>query len=429
MDLLVAFIITIALITLVSLKFKITPFFTLIGGAILFGLMAGMTLDATLVDIVSGLGKVFSAFGIIIFCGAVIAALLQEPHQTEEIVADVRRVVKHPPALAGFSGYLLAVPITCCVTAYIMLNPILDCLEKDKTKRNLLLYLAAVGSIISYALIFPTPVVIPLFNAFAAGTSALVYDAIAIPLSLAVLGGAILFYRFASPKAFGTGSAPQPCPAGTSSPLPPAEGHAGIHWRAWAPFIAIIAAIPVSFFLLGLSHIGIMNFIMLVGAVTAIALAAPAVRTPGMTKGAKHAGMIIFDICGAGALGYVIVHSGFTEGALQQMTLLIPVILIPFLLAALIETAQGSRVVTAVITAEVLAGSAVTGAIHPIPLILLISAGSCFISFVTDPYFWLVQRTTGDGIGTVVKNYTLPVALAGVVILIAAIALEYLVFR
>jgi len=168
---------------------------------------------------------------------------------------------------------------------------------------------------------------------------------------------------------------------------------------------------------------------MLVGAVTAIALAAQTSRTAGMTKGAKHAGMIIFDICGAGALGYVIVHSGFTEGALQQLTLLIPLILVPFILAAMIETAQGSRVVTAVITAEVLAGSAVTSAIHPIPLILLISAGSCFISFVTDPYFWLVQRTTGDGIGTVVKNYTLPVALAGVVIFIAAIALEYLVFR
>ncbi|MFA4861260.1 GntP family permease [Methanoregula sp.] len=428
MDLLLAFIITLSLITLVSLKFRITPFFTLVGGAILFGLMAGMTLDATLVDVVSGLGKVFSAFGIIIFCGAVIAALLQEQHQTGEIVSDVRRVVKHPPTLAGFSGYLLAVPITCCVTAYVMLNPILDCLAKDKTKRNLLLYLAAVGSIISYALIFPTPVVIPLFNAFAADTSALVYDAIAIPLSLVVLGVAILFYRFASPKAFGTGDAPESCPAGASLPLPQA-GYAGIHWRAWAPFIAIIVAIPVSFFLLGLSHVGIMNFIMLVGAVTAIALAAPAVRTTGMTKGAKHAGLIIFDICGAGALGYVIVHSGFTEGALQQMTLLIPVILIPFLFAALIETAQGSRVVTAVITAEVLAGSVVTSAIHPIPLILLISAGSCFISFVTDPYFWLVQRTTGDGIGTVVKNYTLPVALAGVVILIAALALEFFVFR
>jgi GntP family gluconate:H+ symporter len=205
--------------------------------------------------------------------------------------------------------------------------------------------------------------------------------------------------------------------------------YTGIRWRAWAPFIAILVAIPVSFLLLQLSHASMINFIMLVGAVTAIALAPQAVRAPGVSQGAKHAGMIIFDICGAGALGFVIVQSGFAQNALGQLTLLIPIILVPFILAALIETAQGSRVVTAVITAEVLAGSTVAGAIHPLPLILLISAGSCIVSYVTDPFFWLVQRTTGDDIKTVVKNYTLPIALAGIGILVVAIALEYLVFR
>jgi len=116
---------------------------------------------------------------------------------------------------------------------------------------------------------------------------------------------------------------------------------------------------------------------------------------------------------GRGA-GFVIVQSGFAQNALSQLMLLIPIIFVPFILAALIETAQGSRVVTAVITAEVLAGTAVAGSIHPFPLILLISAGSCIISYVTDPFFWLVQRTTGDDIRTVVKNYTLPIALAGI---------------
>jgi len=90
MAFILAFVITLALITFISLRYRISPFFTLIGGAILFGLLSGMTLDATLLGIVSGVGKVFSAFGIIIFCGAVIAKLLQEQHQTEEIVSDIR---------------------------------------------------------------------------------------------------------------------------------------------------------------------------------------------------------------------------------------------------------------------------------------------------------------------------------------------------
>ena len=429
MDPLVAFVITLALITIVSLWYRISAFFTLIGGAVLFGLLAGMTPDVTMLGIIAGIGKVFSAFGIIILCGAVIAKLLQEQHQIEEIVADIRRYVKNPPVIAGVSGYLLSVPITCCITAFIMLNPILDSLEKDKMKRNVLLYLAAVGGIISYALVYPTPVVIPLYEAFSGGMSPFLFDAVSIPLSLLVLGGILLYFRFVHPDAVN----PKNAESQATFPESPRVGtpvlHRGTHWRAWAPFIAILIAIPVALLLLHLSQMSMINFIMLVGAVTAIALASPAVRTQGLSQGAKHAGLIIFDICGAGALGFVIVKSGFAQQALSQMTLLIPLILVPFILAALIETAQGSRVVTAVITAEVLAGSAVVGAIHPLPLILLISAGSCIVSYVTDPFFWLVQRTTGDDIKTVVKNYTLPIALAGFGIFIVALALEYLVFR
>jgi GntP family gluconate:H+ symporter len=427
MDLLVAFVITLALITLISIRYRISPFFTLIGGSILFGLLAGLTLDATLVGIVTGMGNVFSAFGIIILCGAVIAKLLQEQHQIEEMVADIRRRVKNPPVIAGISGYLLAVLITCCITAYILLNPILNSFEKDPKKRNVLLYLAAVGSIISYALIYPTPVVIPLFDAFSGGISPLVFDAISIPLSLVALAGILIFFRWWCADTMKGGKTET---AGDSPTAAVVAGSNGpVHWRAWAPFIAIVASIPVALFVLNLSHMSMINFIMLIGAVTALALAPQTARLPGLSQGAKHAGIIIFDICGAGALGFVIVRSGFAQAALGQLTLFIPLILVPFLFAALIETAQGSRVVTAVVTAEVLAGSAVAGAIHPIPLILLISAGSCIVSYVTDPYFWLVQRTTGDDIRTVVRNYTLPVALVGIFLFIVALGLEYIVFR
>ena len=427
MDLLVAFVITLALITLISIRYRISPFFTLIGGSILFGLLAGLTLDATIVGIAAGIGNVFSAFGIIILCGAVIAKLLHEQHQTEEMVADIRQRVKNPPVIAGVSGYVLAVPITCCITAYILLNPILDSLETDPKKRNVLLYLAAVGSIISYTLVYPTPVVIPLFDAFSRGMSPLVFNAISIPLSLVALAGILIFFRWRYADGMNGGKTETSRDSPTSAVV---EGsNSPVHWRAWAPFIAIVVSIPIALYVLNLSHMSMINFIMLIGAVTALALAPQTARSQGLSQGAKHAGIIIFDICGAGALGFVIVRSGFAQAALGQLTLFIPIILVPFLFAALIETAQGSRVVTAVVTAEVLAGSAVVGAIHPIPLILLISAGSCLVSYVTDPYFWLVQRTTGDDIRTVVRNYTLPVALVGIFLFLVALGLEYVVFR
>ena len=105
---------------------------------------------------------------------------------------------------------------------------------------------------------------------------------------------------------------------------------------------------------------------------------------------------------------------------------LLTLMLVPFLLAALVQTVQGSRVVTAVITAGILAGTEVAAAIDPVPLVLMVGAGACVFSYVTDPYFWLVQRATGDPPSTVVREYTLPLAGVGLLVLGAALLLQLL---
>jgi GntP family gluconate:H+ symporter len=175
-----------------------------------------------------------------------------------------------------------------------------------------------------------------------------------------------------------------------------------------------------------LSPSSLIQVVMLTGVVTALVLAPADIRKTAFTSGAKHAGVIIFDLCGAGALGAVIVASNLGTQAYSMLTLALPAILVPFLIAALIQTAQGSRVVTAVITGEIIAGTNIAGSIHPIPLILLISGGACIVSYITDPYFWLVQRATGDDVATVVKNYTIPLAAMGFVLFFAAAGMELL---
>jgi GntP family gluconate:H+ symporter len=120
-------------------------------------------------------------------------------------------------------------------------------------------------------------------------------------------------------------------------------------------------------------------------------------------------------VIAAGALG---------AEAFSLLTVAVPVIAVPFLLAALIQTAQGSRVVTAVITGQIIAGTTLASSIQPIPLILLISGGACIISYLTDPYFWLVQRATGDDVVSVVKHYTIPLAACGCVMFGIAVVMQ-----
>jgi GntP family gluconate:H+ symporter len=402
------FVLVLVLVSVASHRYRVPPFFALVGGALLFGLLAGLGLDRTVEEIVAGIGHVFAAFGIIILSGAVIAKVLEAEGGVDGIVADVRRFVADPVAAAGLLGYLLAVPFTCCITAFVALAPILSAMGDNERRRSGLLYLAALGSVVSYALVYPTPVVIPLVAAFGAGGSIPFYDAVAIPLSLALVLLLVLVgrRRIGAPRA-----------------VPPESEPAPFHVRAWAPFGVILVAVAIGL-VAGISHVALVNLVMLAGAASALALSSRAHRHPAMLAGAKHAGVIVFDVVGAGAIGSVIVASGIADEALRAMTGTVPLLLIPFLLAALVQTVQGSRVVTAVIVAPLLAASGLAAAIDPVPLVLMVGAGACVVSYVTDPYFWLVQRATGDPPSTVVREYTLPLAGVGFLVLVAALVIQ-----
>jgi GntP family gluconate:H+ symporter len=199
-------------------------------------------------------------------------------------------------------------------------------------------------------------------------------------------------------------------------------------FAAWCPFIVMGIVMIFGGIVLHLSPSALIQIVMLAGVIAALALAPAPVRATGFSAGAKHAGVIIFDLCGAGALGAVIGASSLGTEAYTTLSPYLPFLLMPFILAVLIQTAQGSRVVTAVITGEIIAGTGIAAAIHPIPLILLISGGACIVSYVTDPYFWLVQRATGDDVATVVKNYTIPLAAFGIGMALVAVGMELFLF-
>ena len=122
----------------------------------------------------------------------------------------------------------------------------------------------------------------------------------------------------------------------------------------------------------------------------------------------RRSGVILLDLCGAGAFGYVVAQSGLGQEIYLHGQFL-PVLLLPFLVSAALQLAQGSRVVTAAVSAQILAG-------YPLPavtLALLIASGAFMFSYVTDPYFWLIKSSTGASMKQTALGYTLPLSLLG----------------
>ena len=443
MDPIAVLIITLVFITVLAFSRKVPIFLTLFSGAVLMGLLAGFGFEQVMTWAIKGLGSTFTGFAVVILSGIVIARLLYDQGLLDIIISGFSFGTKDRGVNAGILGYFFAVPTTCCITTYLMLAPSMKKEGNKSAESNRPLYLLAVGSIISYVLIFPTPVTIPIITALAPEFSIFNLDAITIPLSLALLVVIILLIRFlyrrskenCEEKGADNGETKADVkgdinaqPVESAEPARTEKASANLKLRAWAPFIAMFAAIPVGLFVLNLSHLIIMQFIMLAGLITALALAPTDIRMKSFSEGAKFAGLILIDFCAAGAIGKVITSSGIAGSITDSMIPILPDIMIPFIITAIFATAQGSRVTTAVISSEIIAASGLAATIHPIPLILMIAAGTCFIAFVTDPYFWLVQKTTGDDIPTVLKNYTLPLAVAAIIILAVALLLTAVFF-
>ena len=444
MDPIAVLIITLVFITVLALSRKVPIFLILFSGAVLMGLLAGAGYEQVINWTIKGMGSTFTGFAVVILSGIVIVRLLYDQGLLDIIISGLSFGTKDRGINAGILGYILAIPTTCCMTTYMMLAPAMKKEGDINPKSNRPLYLLAVGSIISYVLIFPTPVTMPILTSLAPDYSIFNLDAITIPISLGVLVIIMLLFRFlyrstketgeekggdnGANKVGDTGGDINAEPVESAEPVKTEKISLNLKLRAWAPFIAMIVTMLAGFFIFHLSHVIIMQTIMLAGLITALALAPSDIRMKSFSDGAKFAGLILFDLCAAGAVGRVIRESGLAGGITDSMIPVLPDIMIPFIVTAIFAIAQGSRVTTAVIASEIIAASGLAATIHPIPMILMIAAGTCFVVFFTDPYFWLVQKTTGDDIQTVLKNYTLPLAVAAIIILAVALLLTAVFF-
>lgn len=399
----IAFFVSIVLIHVLSVRMRIHPFLCLISSAFVYGLLCGMDYYSIIAHITSGLGSIFSVLCIVIFSGVTIAEFLKITNGIETIINDILRIVKRNYSFIPlFTGYLLSVPIMCCITAFVFLNPVIEGLAlKVKAPKKKFLYLLAIGTVISFNLIYPSPVILVITDTLDIDP----LDTLPVSIPISVLLLVISYYYMHTNIEI----IPEKIRLSLKSSL-----------EAWSPIL-----IPTSLIFLGLIvdsqfllFFGNVNVALLVGVLISLIIAnrhlSADVISVALKRSSGRAGRILLDLCGAGALGNIIAHSDFSNdvfGLLDSSS--VPVMLFPFLIAMLIQTAQGSRVVTAIVTAGIVKDLAC------MQTVFMICAGTFMFSYVSDPYFWLVKHNSS--MKENLKYYTLPLALTGVVVLVCAI--------
>lgn len=398
MDPLLAFLIAIILVSL--LVPKLGPFLSLVISAVLYGLLVGMSSDI-MGFIAIGLGKIFSSLAVVVFSGAVLAEYLRKTGAIDRIVADLLMISQRGLLVAGVAGYLISLPVMCSITAYLILEPVVSSLGRQTVGGSRrLLFMTASASVASFNLVYPSPVMVSLEGSLNIGARDLL--ALGVPISL-LLFAIAYFYMLRLPSE----------KAEVAQCLIPKASRL----RAWFPLL-----LPMGLILLGiLLHGEVAEFAgnpgvaLLLGAMVCLALAREKMQELVRTA-TRRSGTILLDLCGAGAFGYVVAQSGLGQ-EIYTLGQALPVLILPFLVASVLQLAQGSRVVTAVVAAQILAGYPMDG----LTMALLISAGAFMFSYISDPYFWLIKESTGASMDEMVRGYTLPLSIMGLAAFGAAV--------
>ncbi|MCA1916991.1 hypothetical protein [Methanospirillum hungatei] len=398
-------------ILILTVRYRVSPFITLISAAFIYGILDGNNPAVLYQGIVSGAAKIFQVLAIMVFCGVCIAHMIRRSGYIDTIVDDISRIMKNPADTAGIGGFILSLPLMCCNTAFVLIAPVIE-QTVGKKSASPYLYIAAIASIISFVLIYPSPAVVPVMVTLLPSLAdPWALDLVLIPVAVIML---VLLLLYARKKTGGL----------ESEVRIPLKKHSRV--KAWAPVITPFLLAGLGLLIPAISFFSIISIALFCGLLVAMVSVGKEARDIGIHDGTKYAGLIMFDLCGAGAFGAVIAAGSFPQEVYWFVSGFIPALFLPFILAAALQAASGSRVVSAATTAEILAKASDFPDIQPAALVLMIAGGSCMVSFVSDPYFWLVKRFTGDETTGVINNYTLPLAGIGLIIGFSGVIIQIL---
>jgi GntP family gluconate:H+ symporter len=395
-------------------QFRVNPFLSLISVSIIVALLAAKPFEG-LESILTGMGRVIYQLGIIIVCGGIIGMVLDEIGGTAVIADDIIRISKRPILALNVLGFLVAIPVMCCILAYVILIPIArEVASKQKIPIGVAATSLSLGTLASYELIYPTPGVYSAATELGVvGTELVLLGLlIAIPTSLA---GYLYAKRF--------------CRLG---PVPTSvvETHRErtSRLRAYPPIVVplvlifsnLIFPVPV------LNFVGNPNIALLIGVLLAF-IAAHGFGRDAINMWTKEAvikgGGILMVLCAGGALGSTLAMTG----AGQELGALIirsgmPALFIPFLVAVAIQSVQGSRLVTFLIAPSIILPILPELGL-PLGLALMsMASGTFLVSHANDAYFWTVVELADMTPSAGYRCYTIGgIVLGAVALLMTAV--------
>jgi len=423
-------------IILVTVKFKVHPFFALIIACFITGLGVQLPFAEILILIKNGFGDVMSKLAIIIVLGTTIGVLLEKNGSTNVMAASILKLVsqKRSSLALSVTGFIVGLPIFCD-SGYIVLSGINRSLIKRTGVAVATMSISlASGLYAVHCLLPPHPGATAAAVTLEVDFGKLILYGILIAIPAMLIGHWWAVYAGKKTK---TDSATvyETYEEITAGPKP---------ILAFLPVVIPILLMALrSFLMLDKNKSGFLIDIFTIAGDPAIALAIGVLLAILTGKNSKHslsfqlssavekAGGILVIIGAGGAFGAVLAATNIGKHFEENLDLKMLGIWFPFLLACLIKTAQGSSTV-AIITASsiVLPLLPVLGLESEnakLLTVLAMGAGSMMISHSNDAYFWVISKFSDIDVRTMLRVHSIASVLMGLITMIVVYILSLII--
>ena len=414
LPLIIAFVVAIVLMILLISKLKVHPFLAIMGISLLLAIVAGIKLTEIPGIIGSGFSGTFTSIGIVIILGAFIGSVLEKTGAALKLADMVIKLVgeKNPELAIELMGWVVSIPVFCD-SGFVILNPIRKALVKrTRTSSVAMTVCLSCGLYIAHVFIPPTPGPIAAAQTMGVGENLLLVMGLGVlcsvfPLIAGLLYAKLIGKRIKSADELAEGEET----VKTYEELKAEYGKLPSGLNALAPLVVPIILMAISS-VVSMMHgegaladfftfLGTPIMALSVGTVLAI------IQFLGAGKKAefydltndtlKTVGPILFVTAAGGVLGKVIASSDMVNFITEHATVLEAMgIFFPFLLAAILKSAQGSSTVAITTTAGIVAPLLpVLGFTSPAQIalcVMAIGAGAMTVSHANDSYFWVVTN-------------------------------------
>ena len=439
----VVLLLSVLMVVILITRWRFHPFVALMLSAIFVGLLSqalppvpGQNPLVTVIELpMAEFGITAGKIAWVIAVAAVIGTAMMESGAAEQIVNQLLKTLgeKRTAVALMISGFVLSIPVFFD-TVFFLLVPLAITLAR-KTGRDFVLYVVAIGggAVISHCIVPPTPGPLIMAETLGIDLGIVILAGIAAGIipTIVVLGVAKWLnkkldipVRIANERVTSIANPPSL----TLSMLPIVVPLMMISFASIVQ--AINGDVPG-----WIAFLGNKNIAMGAGAFLALAMWAKVQKLgsndlwEASAKPLEIAGVIILITSAGGAYGAMIQHSGIGKAiSLTTQNFDVPYILLAWIIAAVMKTAQGSSTVSMITSAAIMAaliGSEVNLPYHPVYILLSIGFGSMFISWMNDSGFWVVTRMSGFTEKEGLQVWTVLLAIIAVVGLLQLLLLSW----